>query len=125
MDLLRAERLAWAAVFAAAVALVVAVVVVPDGIGVPPVAVAAIVFAAVVPLAVRLSRTAPSRDVEPGDLTLRYVAFLAVAAGGQAGLAAVGYEGLGPSVAAFAAAWLAGSRATRLNPRRWNGGPAT
>jgi hypothetical protein len=43
MDLIRAERLAWAAVFAA--------VVVPEGVGVPRAGVAAAVFVGVVGLA--------------------------------------------------------------------------
>jgi lysylphosphatidylglycerol synthetase-like protein (DUF2156 family) len=124
MDPVRAERLAWATVFAAVVALVVAYGLAPEGIGTARVALAAFVFAAVAPLAARLSRVGASRSVEPGDLTLRYVAFFAVAAAGQFGLAAVGYEGLGPRMAAFAAAWLVASRAERLNPKRWQGGPA-
>lgn len=122
MDPIRAERLGWAAVFAAAVALVVAFALVPDGIGVPRVAIALAVFAAVGPLAARLSQAGPSHGVELGDQTLRYVAFFVVAAAGQTGLAALGYEGLGPRMAAFAAAWLVASRAKRLNPRRWRGG---
>lgn len=122
MDPIRAERLAWAAVFAAAVALVVAFAFVPDGVGVPRVVIALVVFAVVGPLAARLSRAGPSHGVELGDQTLRYVVFFVVAAAGQIGLAALGYEGLGPRMAAFAAAWLVASRAKRLNPRRWHGG---
>lgn len=126
MDPIRAERLGWAAVFAAAVAVVVAVAFVPDGIGVSRVAIALAVFAVLGPLAARLSQAGASHGashgVEPGDRTLRYVAFFVVAAGGQVGLAALGYEGIGPRMAAFAAAWVTGSRAKRLNPRRWRGG---
>jgi hypothetical protein len=122
MDAIRAERLGWAAVFAAAVAVVVAFAFAPDGIGVPRVAIALGVFAVVGPLAARLSQAGASHGVEPGDQTLRYVAFFVVAAGGQIGLAALGYEGIGPRMAAFAAAWVVGSRAKRLNPRRWRGG---
>ena len=120
MDPIRLERLAWAAVFAAAVAVVTAVAFVPDGV--PWIAIALVVFAIVGPLAARISRAGPSHDAEPGDRTLQYVAFFAVAAGGQIGLATLGYEGLGPRMAAFAAAWLVASRAKRLNPRRWRGG---
>jgi hypothetical protein len=122
MDPIRAERLGWATVFAAAVAVVVAFAFAPDGIGVPRIAIALGVFAVVGPLAARLSQAGASHGVEPGDQTLRYVVFFAVAAGGQVGLAALGYEGIGPRMAAFAAAWVAGSRAKRLNPRRWRGG---
>ena len=122
MNLLRAERLAWGTIFAAVVAFVVAFALLPAGVGIPRVAVALAVFAVVGPLAVRLSRMAPSGAVEPGDQTLQYVGFFIVAAGGQLGLATLGYEGLGPSLAAFAAAWLVASRAKRLNPRRWRGG---
>ena len=122
MDPIRVERLVWAAVFAAAVAVVTAVAFVPDGV--PWIPVALTVFAIVGPLAARISRLGPSHDAEPGDRTLQYVTFFVVAAGGQIGLAALGHEGLGPRMAAFAAAWVAGSRAKRLNPRRWHGGQA-
>lgn len=120
MDLIRAERLVWAAVFAAVVALVVAFALLPDGVAIPRPAVAAVVFAVVAPAAARLQRGA-SRDAEPGDQTIQYVVFFVVAAGGQVGLAALGYEGLGPRLAAFAAGWLAASRAKRLNPYRRGG----
>jgi len=124
MDSIRAERLAWATVFAAVVALVVAFALVPDGLGVPRVVVAVVVFATVGPLAARLARNTASPSTEPGDQTIQYVVFFLVAAGGQAGLSALGYEGFGPRLAAFAAGWLVATRAKRLNPRRRGERPA-
>jgi membrane associated rhomboid family serine protease len=124
MDLLRAERLTWAAVFAAVVALVVAYALFPAGTGVPRPVVAAVVFALVGAVAVRIARSAASPRTEFGDQTIQYVVFFVVAAGGQVGLAAVGYEGVGPRLAAFAAGWLAATRAKRLNPRRRGERPA-
>ena len=118
MDPIRVERLAWATVFAAVVALVVAFALMPDGVGVPRLVVAAVVFALVGPLAVRLARNTASSGTAFGDQTIQYVVFFLVAAGGQAGLSALGYEGLGPRLAAFAAGWLVAARAKRLNPRR-------
>ena len=124
MDPIRVERLAWAIVFAAVVALVVAFALVPDGLGAPRPVVAAVVFAVVGPLAARLARTAASPSAEPGDQTIQYVVFFLVAAGGQAVLSALGYEGGGPRLAAFAAGWLVAIRAKRLNPRRRGERPA-
>ncbi|SMP00509.1 hypothetical protein [Halobellus salinus] len=118
MDLIRVERIAWATVFAAVVGLVVAFALIPDGVGVPRPVVAAVVFAVVGPVAVRLARNAASSSTAFGDQTIQYVVFFIVAAGGQAGLSALGYEGVGPRLAAFAAGWLAATRAKRLNPRR-------
>ena len=118
MDLIRVERLAWATVFAAVVALVVAFALMPDGLGVPRLLVAAVVFAVVGPLAARLARNTASPSAELGDQTIQYIVFFLVAAGGQAGLATLGYEGTGPRLAAFAAGWLVAARAKRLNPRR-------
>ncbi len=118
MDPIRVERLAWATVFAAVVALVVAFAVVPDGLGVPRPVVAAVVFGVVGPLVARFARTTASPGTELGDQTIQYVVFFLVAAGGQAGLSTLGYEGLGPRLAAFAAGWLVAARAKRLNPRR-------
>jgi hypothetical protein len=118
MDPIRVERLAWATVFAAVVALVAAFAVLPDGVGVPRPVVAAVIFAVVGPLAARLARNSASPSAELGDQTIQYVVFFLVAAGGQVGLAALGYEGLGPRAAAFAAGWLIALRAKRLNPRR-------
>jgi len=120
MDLIRAERLAWAAVFAAVVALVVAFALVPDGTAVPRPAVALGVFVVVAPVAARLQQGV-SRRTEPGDQTIQYVVFFAVAAGGQVGLAALGFEGFGPRLASFAAGWLVATRAKRLNPYRRSG----
>jgi hypothetical protein len=117
MDPIRVERLAWATVFAAVVALVVAFGLLPD-VGVPRLLVAAVVFAIVGPLAVRLSRNTASPGTTFGDQTIQYVVFFLVAAGGQVGLATLGYEGVGPRLAAFAAGWLVAVRARRLNPRR-------
>jgi hypothetical protein len=124
MDLIRAERLAWAIVFAVVVALVVAFVLVPEGFGVPRPVVAAAVFVGVGALAARVGRNAASPESELGDQTIQYVVFFLVAAGGQAGLGALGYEGLGPRVAAFAAGWLVAVRAKRLNPQRRGERPA-
>jgi hypothetical protein len=122
MDPIRVERLAWATVFAAVVALVVAFALLPDGTGVPRVVVAAVVFVITGALAARLARTTPRAKL--GDQTIQYVVFFLVAAGGQAGLAALGYEGFGPRLAAFAAGWLVATRAKRLNPRRRGERPA-
>ena len=118
MDPIRIERLAWATVFAAVVALVVAFALLPDGLGVPRPAVAAVVFVVVGGLAARLARNTASPSAKLGDQTIQYVVFFLVAAGGQVGLAALGYEGIGPRMAAFAAGWLVAVRAKRLNPRR-------
>jgi hypothetical protein len=122
MDPIRVERLAWATVFAAVVALVVAFALLPDGTGVPRVVVAAVVFVITGALAARLARNTPRAKL--GDQTILYVVFFLVAAGGQAGLAALGYEGFGPRLAAFAAGWLVATRAKRLNPRRRGERPA-
>jgi hypothetical protein len=118
MDPIRIERLVWAVVFAAAVALVVAFALLPDGVGVPRPAVALLVFVVVAGVAVRVAEAAASPTTEFGDRTIQYVAFFVVAAAGQAGLAALGYEGFGPRLAAFAAGWLVASYAKRLNPYR-------
>ena len=117
MDPIRVERLVWAAVFAAVVALVVAFALLPD-VGVPRPAVALLVFVVVAGVAARFAETAASPSTEFGDRTIQYVAFFVVAAAGQAGLAALGYEGIGPRMAAFAAGWLVASYAKRLNPYR-------
>lgn len=124
MEPIRVERLAWATVFAAVVAFVVAFVLVPEGFGVPRPIVAAALFVGVGALAARIGRNAASPDSELGDQTIQYVVFFVVAAGGQAGLAALGYEGLGPRLAAFAAGWLVAVRAKRLNPQRTGERPA-
>ncbi|MFD1597967.1 hypothetical protein [Halobellus rarus] len=126
MNALRIERLIWAVVFAALVALVVAFVLVPafvpvpDLTGVVPLVVALVTFAAVAPIAARLSLGAISADEKPGDQTVQYVVFFVVAVVGQVALGSLGYEGTGPSLFAFAAGWLAATKARRLNPRRWN-----
>ncbi|MBB6646511.1 hypothetical protein [Halobellus ruber] len=124
MDLLRVERLGWATVFAAVVALVVAYALFPAGTGVPRPVVAAVVFALVGPVAARLARNAASPSAKLGDQTIQFVVFFVVAAGGQVGLATLGYEGFGPRLAAFAAGWLVAARAKRLNPRRRGERPA-
>jgi len=124
MDPIRVERVAWATVFAAVVALVVAFALVPGRFGVPRPVVAAVVFAVVGPVAVRFARTAASPSAELGDQTIQFVVFFLVAAGGQAGLATLGYEGVGPRLAAFAAGWLVAIRAKRLNPWRRGERPA-
>jgi hypothetical protein len=118
MDPIRIERLVWAVVFAAVVAFVVAFALLPEGIGVPRPAVALLVFVVVAGVAARVGETAASPTTALGDRTIQYVAFFVVAAAGQAGLAALGYEGFGPRLAAFAAGWLVASYAKRLNPYR-------
>ena len=122
LNALRIERLIWAVVFAALVALVVAFVLVPDPTGVLPLVVALVTFAVVAPIAARLSLGAISADEMPGDQTVQYVVFFAVAVVGRVTLGALGYEGTGPSLFVFAASWLVATKARRLNPRRWNRG---
>jgi len=122
MNAIRLERLLWAGVFAAVVALVVAFVLVPDPTGVLPLVVAFVTFAVVAPIAARLSLGTISADAQPGDQTVQYVVFFAVALLGQGALGSLGYEGTGPSLFVFAASWLVATKARRLNPRRWNRG---
>ena len=98
--------------------------VVPEGVGVPRAGVAAAVLVGVGGLAARVGRSTAAPSAELGDQTIQYVVFFLVAAGGQAGLGALGYEGLGPRVAAFAAGWLVAVRAKRLNPQRRGERPA-
>ena len=117
---LRIERLFWAGVFAALVALVVALVLVPDPTGLAPLLVGVATFALVAPIAARLSKGAASWDAEPGDQTVQYVVFFAVALVGRLALGSLGYDGTGPSLFVFAASWLAAAKARRLNPRRWS-----
>jgi hypothetical protein len=117
---LRIERLFWAGVFAALVALVVALVLVPDPTGLASLLVGVVTFTLVAPIAARLSKGAASWDTEPGDQTVQYVVFFAVALVGRLALGSLGYDGTGPSLFVFAASWLAATKARRLNPRRWN-----
>jgi len=124
MDALRIERLFWAGVFAVVVAIAVALVLAPDPTGILGLVVALATFALVAPLAARLSKGASSWDAEPGDQTVQYVVFFAVALVGRFALGSLGYDGTGPSLFVFAASWLAATKARRLNPRRWNRGPA-
>ena len=120
MDPLRIERLVWAGVFAAVVALVVGFVLVPDPTSPLSVVVAVVAFAVVAPIAVRFSLDATSPDAEPGDQTAQYVTFFIVAITGSATLARLGYDGVVAGVLVFGSAWLVATQAKRLNPRRWN-----
>ncbi|WP_049986367.1 hypothetical protein [Halobellus rufus] len=121
-DAVRIERLFWAGVFAALVAVFAALVLAPDPTGAVSIAVALAAFAVVAPIAARLSAGSVSPNAQPGDQTVRYVVFFAVATVGRVGFGALGYDGLGASIVTFGAAWVLATRAEWLNPRRWSGG---
>ncbi|MFB6089751.1 MAG: hypothetical protein ABEJ97_01715 [Halobellus sp.] len=122
MDALRLERLAWAVVFAAVVAVFGTLLFVPDPTGVLAAGVALAIFAVVAALAARFALGSVPRDAVVGDQTARYLVFFAVAFGLRVGFGALGFGGFAGTAVAFGAAWLAAMWGERLNPTRWGGG---
>jgi len=122
MDAIRIERLFWAVVFAALVAVGIALVLAPNPTGALAIGVALATFLVVVSIAARISRGTVSPRTRPGDQTVRYVVFFVVALVGRIGFGALGYDGFGTSLVTFGAAWILAARAEWLNPVRWNRG---
>ncbi|WP_144906472.1 hypothetical protein [Halobellus captivus] len=125
MNALRIERLAWAAIFAAVVAVGVALLLAPDPTGVISIVAGLVTFATVAPIAARFSLRSISPHAEPGDQTVRYAVFFAVALAGRLAFGRFGYDGFAASALTFAAAWLVAINADWLNPWRWNRGDAS
>jgi len=121
MDALRIERLAWAGIFAAVVAVVATTVVAPDPTGLLPIGVALGTFAVVAPLAAWFALDSVSPDAEAGDQTVQYLVFFGIALGGRLALGALGVGGPVGGIVPLAVGWLVATQARGLNPRRWNG----
>ncbi|RLM90268.1 hypothetical protein D3D02_05760 [Halobellus sp. Atlit-38R] len=122
MDALRIERLAWAGIFAAVVAVVVTTVLAPDPTGLLPLGVALGTFAVVAPLAAWFALDSISPEAEAGDQTVQYLVFFGVALGGRLALGALGIGGPVGGIVPLAVGWLVATQAKGLNPRRWTGG---
>ncbi|MFA1610095.1 hypothetical protein [Halobellus rubicundus] len=119
MDALRLERLAWAVVFAAVVAVFGTLLVVPDPTGAVAAGVALVAFAVVSVLAARFALGSIPRDAVVGDQTARYLTFFVVALALRVALGTLGFGGFAGAAVAFGAAWLAAMWGERLNPKRW------
>ncbi|WP_336021666.1 hypothetical protein [Halobellus salinisoli] len=123
MEAIRVERLFWAGIFAALVAVTLSLLLVPDPTGALSVGVALATFVIVALIAARISRGTVSPRTKPGDQTVRYVVFFLVAVVGRVAFGILGFEGIAVNVVTFGAAWLLATRAEWLNPVRWGGGP--